>query len=149
MTPDLGIIISYLLLQVIIIVLILNNIVIRLISRYYFGLKSKVKVKVDFSAYLKYKLNHTHVIFPGPGCLDISVISWPLLFNNLVSSRPTNPDPPPDESEKVGKKGWGKAKLSYCIYSIATRIWSLDFFSHNVQEFESNHDIILRNDIFT
>jgi hypothetical protein len=44
--------------------------------------------------------NHTHVIFPRPGCRDIIVTSWPLFLSKQVSSLPTNPDPPPDENKR-------------------------------------------------
>lgn len=38
----------------------------------------------------------THVIRPGPGCLETNLTSWPLAFSSWVRAVPMNPDPPPD-----------------------------------------------------
>jgi len=72
--------------------------------------------------------DHTHVIFPGPGWRDITVTSWPLSLSRRVSSRPTNPDPPParttikrkmpKQSEQINKrlKPWPWETTTFNIY---------------------------------
>lgn len=38
----------------------------------------------------------THVIRPGPGCLETTLTSWPLAFSSWLRAVPMNPVPPPD-----------------------------------------------------